>query len=139
MSWARRKPTPRSVGIAMLTGALWFARRDLRRIRAGHVADARVIALIPVDSQDGVTFRTQVEFRDRKGVLYQVATSASEAPAPYEVGDLARVCYDPEDPGKGSLVRWPWLVSVGTMGLMATLVAALACWAAATGRLATGS
>jgi hypothetical protein len=54
-----------TVGIGILIVALRLARLDLRRIPAGHVAEARLIALIPVDSADGVTFRTQVEFHDR--------------------------------------------------------------------------
>jgi hypothetical protein len=127
-------------GLGLAAVALLLTRRDLRRIRAGHVADARVIALIPIESFEHVTtYRTQVEFRDRTGTLHHMTTSSGESPAPYKVGDLARVAYDPADPGGARLIRWFWHIAAGASGVVAILAAALLYWAAATGRVGQGS
>ncbi|HET6165945.1 MAG TPA: DUF3592 domain-containing protein [Marmoricola sp.] len=110
----------------LLVGAL-HDRDDSQPIAGGVEVTGRVV---DVDATSGRTWRAVIEFADRAGRKHTVTgPSGNERP---EVGEPARVSYDPADPSRAhdltfNHASWKWPFWTGIFCVAVAMLGAVTC------------
>ena len=104
-------------GTLVLIAAL-FAMRRFAELKTAILTDGEVSELIPKEGSEGTTYGLKVSFRSKDGHIHYVASSSSQSPQFYKVGDKIRVFYKEADPAKAGLASFghafffPWLLFI---------------------------
>ena len=115
----------------------WGARNQWSNgalIRTGEVVDGRVIELrhqegnTSASTRRGSTVAPVVTFTTRAGQARQMTGSVNRSPAPWSVGDVVKVVYDPARPERvdlqSELDSWMlWFAIWGVVGVIPLAIA----------------
>lgn len=75
-------------------------------IATGIKTKAKVIDLIQISDDDGYTYKPVFEYTDRSNHLVTFKSEISSSPAPYNVGDIVNIVYDPNSEDRKVISFW---------------------------------
>lgn len=109
-----------AIGAGLLGVAFYLAQSTHRFAQTAHQFDGEVVDLLPVSSNDGVTYKPLVRYQDGQGQRHEFQSSVSSSPPAYDVGDHVAVLHDPHGDGSpriGSFMSlWGGAVILGGLG-----------------------
>jgi hypothetical protein len=116
-------------GLVCLALPLKWWLRARRRMRAGGVADGRVVALRPQASAPEESYVTVFQFNDRQGGSHRVSSRVAHWPAQHAIGQRVRVVYEPANPEDAELATdTSTVVQLVVLGLFLSVIALLLLW-----------
>ena len=115
--------------ILMILLAAGFGLHSYSFLRTAVVTKARVIELVPRQSNGNTTFAPVFVFEDSEGNKIEKYSNMATYPPVGSVGDTIEILYSPDDPGKSRLntffSKWGLPLIVGSLGLFYLIVCGL--------------
>lgn len=95
-----------TIGIILLIISLLIFKESLAFIKISDRAIGTVIELEAIDGTDGTTYKPIFKFKTNTNqeVIYRHISSSS--PANWDVGEVATIAYDPNNPKKAKLLTY---------------------------------
>jgi hypothetical protein len=96
LAFVFKHPVFIAFGVGLIVLGFYVAWRKHHLLLTGHLAEGRVIALVPHSgSKGGVTYSSRVTYTQPDGTLGEFETSFSSSPPLHEMGEKVRVVYYP--------------------------------------------
>src|SRR5689334_477771 len=115
-----------AVGLVLLAITAFLVLDTRSFIATSTETSGTVIDLVPVRSDNGVTYRPVVRFRDKQGQTIEFSSSSSSNPPGYSRGETITVLYRPSNAQdariNGYFSLWGGATIVGGLGTVFALV-----------------
>src|ERR1700722_8229718 len=96
LTYVFRHPLMLAIGIALIVLSLYLTWRKHNLLLSGHLADGKVVELIPHSgSKGGSTYSLRVAYLQPDGRNAEFTTSFSSNPPMHQMGEKIRVVYYP--------------------------------------------
>lgn len=94
------------LSIVLIYFAMKFYSKSKDLMRTGVKTTATVVQLIPVQGDDGVTYKPVFEYTNRRQETIIFRGEVSSSPPAYKVGEKVKIVYDPNSDDRKVISFW---------------------------------
>lgn len=116
------------VGFGMLIGCFFTYKKTNEFLKTSIEANGTVVELLETKSENSssITYKPEVQFKDKCGNLIQFVSSTSSNPPSYSIGEKVEVLYNPESSNdakiKSFFSLWGGTIILGILGAVFLIV-----------------